>query len=103
MKNETPKTSRCWRDGKWQTDELANLAASQERELAVIMARESDIRISLDKQISASLRHLTAIHDLRSALLEIINQQPCIEGGECFYPMHDGEGNYIGQNHIQKH
>ena len=34
------------------------------------------------------------------ALESIINQQPCCEGGSCFYPMHDWEGNYIGEHSI---
>lgn len=34
------------------------------------------------------------------ALESIIKQQPCCEGGGCFYPMHDGEGNYIGENNV---
>ena len=37
---------------------------------------------------------------LRSAMQSIINQQPCCEGGGCFYPMHDGEGNYIGEQNV---
>ena len=32
--HETPKTSRCWRDGNWHADELANLSANLERENA---------------------------------------------------------------------
>lgn len=31
--NKTPRTMRCWRDGKWHTDELANLSAKLEQEL----------------------------------------------------------------------
>lgn len=30
---DTPETLRCWRDGKWHADELANLAAKFERAL----------------------------------------------------------------------
>ena len=37
---------------------------------------------------------------LRLALKSIINQQPCFEGGGCFYPMHDGDGNFLGDNHV---
>ena len=36
----------------------------------------------------------------QDALSKIINQQPCCEGGGCFYPMHDGEGNYIGEQNV---
>lgn len=32
ISTETPRTMRCWRDGRWHTDELANLAAKLERE-----------------------------------------------------------------------
>jgi hypothetical protein len=35
------------------------------------------------------------------ALENIIKQQPCCdEGGGCFYPVYDGEGNYIGEQHV---
>lgn len=34
------------------------------------------------------------------ALENIIKQQPCCEGGGCFYPVHDGEGNYIGEQNV---
>lgn len=37
---------------------------------------------------------------LRGALQKIILQQPCDDGGGCFYPMHDGEGNYIGEHYV---
>ena len=37
---------------------------------------------------------------LRLALKSIINQQPCFEGGGCFYPMHDGDGNFIGDQTV---
>lgn len=34
------------------------------------------------------------------ALEAVIGQQPCCEGGGCFYPIHDGEGNPIGEQNI---
>ena len=34
---------RCWRDGKWHADELANLAAKLERELAAMTARANEL------------------------------------------------------------
>ena len=34
------------------------------------------------------------------AMEKIIAQQPCMDGGSCFYPMHDGEGNYIGEQNV---
>lgn len=34
------------------------------------------------------------------ALENIVKQQPCCEGGGCFYPMHDGDGNYIGEQNV---
>jgi hypothetical protein len=32
--SDTPLTLKCWRNGKWQADELANLSAKLEREVA---------------------------------------------------------------------
>ena len=37
---------------------------------------------------------------LRSKMQQIINQQPCCDGGGCFYPVYDGEGNYIGEQNV---
>lgn len=37
---------------------------------------------------------------LRTALENIVRAQPSTEGGGCFYPMHDGEGNYIGEQNV---
>lgn len=37
---------------------------------------------------------------LRAALENIVKAQPATEGGGCFYPMHDGEGNYIGEQNV---
>ena len=34
---------------------------------------------------------------LRAALEQIIKHQPCLDGGGCFYPVHDGDGEYIGE------
>ena len=40
------------------------------------------------------------VRRLREVMEKIINQQPCCEGGGCFFPMHDGEGNYIGEMNV---
>ena len=40
------------------------------------------------------------VQRLRTALECIINQQPCTINGDCFYPMHDGEGTYIGEQNV---
>ena len=40
------------------------------------------------------------VRRLREVMEKIINQQPCCEGGSCFFPMHDGEGNYIGEMNV---
>ena len=69
---------------------LAVFASLLEDEIA-----ESKI---MNDEIYASLHEENA--RLRDALQEIINQQPCCEGGGCFYPMHDGEGNYIGEQNV---
>lgn len=49
----------------------------------------------------------TTVETLRQQLKEkdealeaIIKEQPCLDGGGCFYPMHDGDGNYIGEQNI---
>lgn len=36
----------------------------------------------------------------RTALENIMTQQPCLEGGGCFYPMFDGDGEYIGEQNV---
>jgi len=38
--------------------------------------------------------------DLIIALENILSAQPCMENGSCFYPMHDGEGEYIGEQPV---
>ena len=35
-----------------------------------------------------------------AAFEKIIAMQPCIDGGGCFYPMHDGDGEYIGEQNV---
>ena len=40
------------------------------------------------------------IERLRAALQSIVDQQPCTDGGGCFYPMHDGDGNYVGEQNV---
>jgi hypothetical protein len=39
-------------------------------------------------------------YEANEALESIVKQQPCCEGGECFYPMYDGEGDYIGEQNV---
>jgi len=58
----------------------------------------------MDRQIEGSIsenERLSRENDLlRAALQKIVHQQPCNDGGGCFYPMHDGEGNYIGEDYV---
>lgn len=44
--SKTPSTLRCWRDGKWHADELANLAAKQEEQLTE--AKQTIARLESD-------------------------------------------------------
>ena len=40
------------------------------------------------------------IRRLRDAMNEIIRMQPCCDGGFYYYPMHDCDGNYIGEQNV---
>lgn len=40
------------------------------------------------------------LHKLREALEKIVSMLPAMHEGSCFYPMHDGEGNYIGEQNV---
>ena len=40
------------------------------------------------------------IETLTTALEDIIKLQPLCDNGYTYYPMHDGEGNYIGEQTI---
>ncbi len=42
----------------------------------------------------------TEVLNLREALRKIVNMEPCLDGGSCFYPVHDGDGNYIGESPV---
>ena len=94
---ETPRTNAEAFDLDWRPNGSNRVQQSHGIYVYAEIARQLERDLN---RACKDLNNVTAIHDLRSALLEIINQQPCIEGGGCFYPMHDGEGNYIGQNHI---
>lgn len=38
---------------------------------------------------------------LEAALREILSAQPCLgDGGSCFYPRHDGDGEYVGEQYV---
>lgn len=52
----------------------------------------------IQKAINSELDRVAG--PLVEALEKIIGLQPCLEGGGCFYPMHDGEGNYIGEQTV---
>lgn len=45
--------------------------------------------------------HLRAALDVaREALEAMIHKEPATLNGECFYPMHDGDGEYIGEQQV---
>ena len=43
---------------------------------------------------------MTTVEKLIAALQRIINNTPCMEGGDCFYPRHDPDGEYIGEESV---
>lgn len=64
-------------------------------------ADSGSARDQMERLVSDAVTPLNdRIAVLTNALQGIINMQPCYDNGECFYPQHDGEGNYIGEHHV---
>lgn len=60
---ETPRTTRCWRDGKWHADELANLSANLERENAELQETVNTLHnlcVSAEKRAFQKLKEEAA-------------------------------------------
>lgn len=60
---ETPRTMRCWRDGRWHADELANLAAKLECENAELQATINTLHglcVSAEKRAFQKLKEEAA-------------------------------------------
>lgn len=59
-----------------------------------------------DEDAETHVRRICAIawakgaYKAKEALENIIQQQPCCDGGGCFYPVYDGDGNYIGEQNV---
>ena len=85
MPNTEPKIEEWMRESILEIDSVANPLLSEN--IAIIAKHYAAHR---DERVK----------ELEEALEKIINQQPCCEGGGCFYPMHDGDGNYIGEQNI---
>jgi hypothetical protein len=96
----------------------ADLSRQLERELQAKEQELAEAKRQLAEQVgywkgqwnmcAASLdiaKHQLAARDatiagLRDALEKIIRAQPSTEGGGCFYPRHDGDGEYIGEENV---
>lgn len=37
---------------------------------------------------------------MTTALEDVVKQQPCCDGGGCFYPTYDGEGNHVSEQNV---
>lgn len=80
-------------------DNASTLIAAAE-ECAVLRDEKANL---VEQNGAVILRAATAEKEnerLREALDKIRQAEPCTHEGSCFYPRHDGDGNFISDDHV---